>query len=136
MTDREMLEFAAKAAGMRVGYEPDGKERGRYDLYWSNVHHQLAWHGKSAGSEYPRPIFWNPLTDDGDALRLAVKLDLSSLMVFSYPGNQKRREFWSPNSGTDGGRSATTEAEYAADPLAATRRAITRAAAEIGKGMK
>ena len=73
MTDREYLELAAKAAGLRVGFEPDGKERGRYDLYWSNVHHQLVWHGKSAGSEYPRPIFWNPLIYDGDAFRLMVQ---------------------------------------------------------------
>ena len=118
MTDRELLELAAKAAGYMLRWHVNGVD------CWSDNRCENYWG------------YWNPLTDDGDALRLAVKLDLSSLMVWSYPGDQKRREFWSPNSGTDGGRSATTEAEYAADPLAATRRAIVRAAAEIGKGMK
>ena len=119
--DRELLELAAKAAGVPLSWPYDPATYARFDGVpprrtdtWEN---------------------WSPLTDDGDALRLAVKLDLSSLMVFSYPGSDKRREFWSPNSGTDGGRSATTEADYTADPYAATRRAIVRAAAEIGKGM-
>ena len=113
MSDRELLEAAAKAAGI--------------DIEWQSG----AWaHNNETGCE------WNPLTDDGDALRLAVKLDLSSLVIWNHPSGGKRREFWSPNSGHDGGRSATTEAEYANDPYAATRRAIVRAAAEIGKEMK
>lgn len=120
MIDREYLELAAQAAGLRVGFEPDGKERGRYDLYWSNVHHQLVWHGKSVGSEYPRPIFWNPITNDADALRLAVKTGLAVSICAGYTAilDCKTRE------------------EHGDDPLAATRRAIVRAAAEIGKEMK
>lgn len=78
---------------------------------------------------------WNPLMDSGDALELLVALDLSSLMLFPSIGG-KRREFWTPNSGYDGGKSATTEAEYAIDPLAATRRAIVRAAAALGAAME
>lgn len=61
MTDRELLELAAKAAGsdvfeldggwvQKIGKEIDGLER---------------WVGR-----------WNPLEDDGDALRLAVKLEM------------------------------------------------------------
>ena len=79
------------------------------------------------------PLGFSPLTDDGDALRLAVKLDLSSVMVFAGDYSGKRRDFWTPNSGHDGGRGEATYAEYAADPYAATRRAIVRAAAEIGR---
>jgi hypothetical protein len=97
MTDRELLELAAKAAGLTldnlgdrvVRREPDGQ-----------------------------PVYWNPLTDDGDALRLAVKLRIDLLHAFDT-------------------RTAMAEntSGYAAegqDPYAATRRAIVRAAAEIG----
>lgn len=116
MTDREMLELAAKAAGMRVGFDPNGVERGRYDLYWSHVHHQLCWQGKTMGSEYPVPVFWDPLTDDGDALRLAVRLELFHRLNTVY-------------------QSLATIYFDAADPdpYAATRRAVVRAAAEIGR---
>jgi hypothetical protein len=58
---------------------------------------------------------WNPLKDDGDALRLAVKLGL-----FTRP------EFYHF-------RSLERFAGQDADEYTATRRAITRAAAEIGK---
>ena len=49
MTDRELLEAAAKACG----FKPQGMEDGKLYLY-----------GIQDG--------WNPLEDDGDALRLAV----------------------------------------------------------------
>jgi hypothetical protein len=89
MTDRELLELAAKAAGMEVIH--DAADRG---LWIHGVEDE-----------------WNPITDDGDALRLAVKLGMFM--------RQLVREI--PRS------------EYVADPYAATRRAITRAAAEIGR---
>ena len=122
MTDRELLELAAKAAGLRVGFEPNRVERGRYDLYWSHVHHRLCWHGKTAGSEYPVPVFWNPLTDDGDALRLAVKLELQLDLRHSF---HTVRVYGAAEGRID----------ESGDPLAATRRAIVRAAAEIGRNM-
>jgi hypothetical protein len=100
MTDRELLELAAKAAGIEVDCWLD---------------------------EDPRALtsvgLWNPLTDDGDAFRLMVSLrtnvHLDSNMVDVDPD----------------GISWFSEA-YGTDPYAATRRAIVRAAAEIGKGMK
>ena len=55
MTDKELLELTAKAAGID---KPD--------------------HINTCGSwvfNEPRKPNWNPLHDDGDALRLAVKLD-------------------------------------------------------------
>ncbi len=123
MTDRELLELAAKAAGMRVGFEPNTVERGRYDLYWSHCHHQLIWHNKTAGSEYPEPVYWNPLNNDGDALRLAVKLrmqiDILDRSIYAVAMGSVR----------------VCELDRA-DPQAATRRAIVRAAAEIGRAMK
>ena len=89
MTDRELLEYAAKAAGRNWdGYYDEGAE-------------------------------WNPLTDDGDALRLAVKcgIDISfnDAAQCVYAGESMEPFNRNP------------------DICAATRRAIVRAAAEIGK---
>ena len=100
MTDRELLELAAKAA--------------KYDFEWINDGTSIF--PSVNGDE------WNPLTDDGDALRLAGKCMIS--IIHSEGGvdvvlpNGKRIEAWG----------------YGRDD--ATRRAIVRAAAEIGKGMK
>ena len=56
MTNKELLELAAKAAGMNV--EPVS-QYGVTELFDNDAHRE-----------------WNPLTDDGDALRLAVDLNL------------------------------------------------------------
>jgi hypothetical protein len=100
MTDRELLEDAAKAAG---------KEH--YGEY--NAHAGL----KTTGG------WWNPLADDGDAFRLMVKADID-LVQF---GDFARADYM---IGT--GYFSVNEL-YGTDPLAATRRAIVRAAAEIGR---
>ena len=100
MTDREMLELAAKAAGIfDLRFDNKG-------VAYRNVH-----------------IEWNPLESDGDALRLAVKLGLLCGFVqpncwAELPGQYPSYEPCEPN------------------PYAATRLAITRATAEIGKGME
>ena len=88
MTDRELLELAAKACGFELLDCTCKKER-----------------KNSATGKH-----WNPLTADGDALRLAVKLgiDIAKAQV----------DYWDKDS---------------TDPYAATRRAIVMAAAEIGK---
>lgn len=110
--DRELLEMAAKAAGKEGGY--------------------LFRAGGSKGSGLPYDIqgfqlvggaMWNPLTDDGDALRLAVKLDI---------------QVWRRPSGVEGVHKGSVLTNPQTEPLtpcpyAATRRAIVRAAAEIGK---
>ena len=94
MTDRELLELAAKAAGLSF------------------------WQENS----------WNPLDDDGDAMRLAVKLRID---VFFHASKVEGH--------VAGGRIPPVRAiereDYGDDPLAATRRAIVRAAAEIGRNM-
>jgi hypothetical protein len=113
MTDKELLELAAKAAGI----EPDGLEPIKNSLDYI-------------------PFFenWNPLEDDGDALRLAVKLNLNL------------EHSWIVVSGDDHYPMASVHASFGnevncyelkeSDPYAATRRAIVNAAAEIGRGMK
>ena len=71
---------------------------------------------------------WSPLTDDGDALRLAVKLKLDVLLF-----NGGENTVCESNNILD---DIVASECWGNDPYAATRRAITRAAAEIGKGMK
>lgn len=107
MNDKELLELAAKAAGIELGWD-DKKE----PCYWSD------WRG------LPQKEFWNPLTDDGDALRLAVKLRLE----IGFP-----REYCVWSFGTNG---VVCMEDPNNDAYAATRRAIVRAAAEIGRNMK
>ena len=109
MTDRELLELAARAAGIELAPEP--------------FHH-----GGPVGAAFTGEAgFWNPLHDDGDALRLAVKLHLwFRPMAFLCADAHEVDVFL----GGDG-KLATERAN--GDPCAATRRAIVRAAAEIGK---
>lgn len=112
MTDREMLELAAKAAEWQLcGYSWIGENEGDDEceilesaFVKTNPEQELA-------------TKWNPLTDDGDALRLAVTLSFID----------------------DGDWPAVTNEIYThcnGDWFAATRRAITIAAAKVGKGMK
>jgi hypothetical protein len=88
-TDRELLELAARAAGLRLNHQGHPTSGNYYD---------------------PPDCEWNPLTDDGDALRLAVKLNLWEAI-----------------------RMAHRLVSDTVDIYAATRRAIVRAAAEIGR---
>ena len=99
-TDKELLELAAKAAG--------------YGCFEGHAKQMI-----ESG--------WNPLTDDGDALRLAVKLrfkiDIRAVYinVEPYVFNED----------------ANSTTEYFGDNESersiATRRAIVRAAAAIGE---
>ena len=100
MTDRELLELAAKAAGIDVAF--DNPQWGRF---WVTG-----------------DVLWNPLTDDGDALRLAVTCGL--VVDCSRPSAgepYKQHAIWLDET--------MSNAEL-------TRRAIVRAAAEIGRNMK
>lgn len=105
-TDRELLSLAAKAAGL--------------ELVWHN------WNGVPGDETYPHIIFsgemmsWNPLQSDADALRLAGELLLSVSIDSGYTVVIDQHE------------RTTYEAAHG---LVATRRAIVRAAAEIGRGM-
>lgn len=107
MDDRELLELAAKAAGIAG--------------FWVDA-------GLNTGSNAV-PVIWNPFTDDGDALRLAVKLQLQIT-----PGTYNKDEFSALNLA----RNAEVHEHWSVlqDEFAATRRATVRAAAHIGKSMK
>lgn len=101
MTDRELLELAAKAAG--VDYHID--------------------HLDGIPKMVSDGHVWNPLVWDGQALRLAVKLGLT---INPY----KRGVFVSRNEGEP-----VIREEWGHDDAQTTRRAIVRAAAEIGRAM-
>lgn len=108
MDDREMLELAAKAAG---------QERSAAGDLWSNARGRL----------------WNPLTDDGDALRLAATLKLD----IEWRNDGRVEAYLNVANNKDDLRfSACIESTRDGDNNAAVRRAIVRAAAEIGKAMK
>lgn len=109
MTDRELLELAAKAAG--------------YFFQWNERLDCLeVW---NEGERTTR--FWQPHRDDGDALRLAVKLRMD---VLQCAGTSSTLAFTMSE-----GKRYSEEEPWGSDPAAATRRAIVRAAAEIGKAM-
>lgn len=103
MTDRELLELAAKAAGVD----------GEYGVHFAQP------------GIFGRHKFWNPLSDDGDALRLAVKLTME--LDVCRTGIAVR---------VPQGLKVLVDPDEIADPYAATRRAIVRAAAEIGRTME
>jgi hypothetical protein len=77
-------------------------------------------------------LVWNPLTDDGDALRLAVKLHINIEHLKTLQTKIFNEVAASPHGRGD----CIAFENIESDPYAATRRAIVRAAAEIGKGMK
>lgn len=118
MTDRELLELAAKAAGF---FDLKFNE-GKTNAYYSGSLFYMT----KEGSHTP----WNPLTDEGDALRLAVKLNLA---VVPYPVyEQPKHSVIAKQSNMEHSRFEVVEI-YGNDPYAATRRAIVRAAAAIGE---
>jgi len=112
MGDRELLELAAKAAGLRARWNRE-----------VNCMRLLPGKKTPYGMTYS---YWDPLADDGAALRLAVKL---GLRVVCHPALNQTivREYHATEN------EWTENCEDHIDPDAATRRAITRAAAEIGK---
>lgn len=100
-TDRELLELAARAAGIA---------RSQWDYDWL----------RGLGHMVCRSDMWNPLTDDGDALRLAMKLG------FTVEPGKCWQSPYGPAFGED-----VLDGE-----MKATRRAIVRAAAAIGESMQ
>lgn len=103
MSDEKQLELAAKAAGLEFWAHGDG--------------------GTYIGNPMRR---WNPLTDDGDALRLAADLRLKIL-----PGRHKG-DGCTVESQRQGIPGCTT---FRDDKREQMRRAIVHVAAEIGKAM-
>ncbi len=121
-TDRELLEMAAKAYW---GTEIDDVCTVRWLDEDQAIGYTHADNQDHNGCDLE--FLWSPLTDDGDALRLAVKLGL----MIDIQNKVNATSVWT----TDESGSADFDAAHGKDPYAATRRAIVRAAAEIGKAM-
>lgn len=107
MSTRELLDLAAKAAGIEITWEHGQDFPERVTLFRGHL------------ANYDR---WDPLNDDGDALRLAVALQAAKgsswVICLSIGDNRTACEF-----------------HYACGPDSAAnvRRAIVIAAAEHGK---
>lgn len=124
-TDRELLELAAKAAGLNIVIK--------------DIPHRTLFFGKETVCRIDdNPCKeWNPLDDDGDALRLRNKTrailfndgDAVVCRIESFAGTSAEA-LEIPDSYLPNGYSSQQSFD------AATRRAIVRAAAEIGLNMK
>lgn len=107
MTDRELLQMAAKAAGIPT----NGKFRANQGVFFDE--------GDGAGAEIG---WWNPLTDDGDNARLRRAL---RIVVQWFPTDVAAMH-WSAE-----GRGRSWAEPYGKDPASAERRAVVRAAAAL-----
>lgn len=114
-TDRELLELAAKAAGIEVW---PGTGFQAHMLFTRPA--KADPDGKVTGVE------WNPLADDGDALRLGVRLRIDLYFLRGIVGALWFERELSKN------RLIEEPINDAQGENEATRRAIVRAAAEIG----
>ena len=110
MSDKELLELAAKAAGLHI-------------IHWNEEGPRIQSEGCKTG------YFWTPLTDDGDALRLAVKLGIGLTTDTTFV-DTVAADYVCGDVGM------VTEEPSGNDSCAATRLAIVRSAAEIGKAQK
>ena len=113
-TDRTLLELAAKAAGLTIVGSI------------TSILHDDDW---LETTDNGLNMFWNPLQNDGDALRLAVKLNMGISIPVMAATHARVDVITFRNSGVNVMESCNN------DPYAATRRAIVRAAAEIGRQM-
>lgn len=122
MSDKELLELAAKAVWLHV-------KANRVDEDDKFTHLVV-------GQKFTREkIDWNPLTDDCDAIRLVASLNLCVCFTLgeANPPCGTAMVGYSPWE-----NKVPIAAERYSEPsekLAATRRAIVRAAAKIGKAM-
>lgn len=117
-SDSELLKLAALACGYVIN---EARQRERELSGYSHV-----------GLWLDNHTCWNPLADDEAAFRLMVKLNLivdfnpvlNRAMVREYFLNDREWVEWVENG------------KNQSNALAATRRAIVRAAAEIGRRVK
>lgn len=111
MNDRELLEMAAKAAGINGTWM-----RLRDSVY--------------AVYDEVNACYWNPLTDDADAFQLSVTAGIK----FRWHAVLNQALTW-PSSVTEKLEIQENGEDHSGDKFSASRRAIVRAAAEIGRAM-
>lgn len=136
MSDRELLEMSAKAAGIFVTKEQFEKDcTSPWDPEWEILEYDgeaksiagwetiYSYNGELSGWGVRA---WSPLTDDSEALRLAATLRLKII-----PGKYKG-DGCTVEAQRDGIAGCTA---FRDDPSEQMRYAIVHVAAEIGKAM-
>jgi hypothetical protein len=106
MTDRELLRAAARVCGLELTWGEKYK-LGEDEIDCTDLPYVVG------GSPDVGPAYWNPLEDDGDALRLAAKLNL---VVDFFEGEVI---------------SANKVVKFDVNDIASARLAIVRAAASM-----
>jgi hypothetical protein len=113
-SEREELELAAKAAGLVVAGWNDGEEP----------------YSSGPGLILNDGRLWNPRRDSGQSFALSVNLSFCQTQWFNHDPPDVMIGYK-----TSDGEGRNWIEDHNGDPVAATRRAITRAAAEIGRAM-
>ena len=113
MTDKELLELAAKACSQEYWITRLGPRK--------SITEHLHYKGCNGETK-----IWNPLTDDGEAFRLVVILELLVHVETCYYVHAIKDSITATEHIGNDGKGCI---------FAATRRAIVRTAAEIGKRM-
>lgn len=122
LTDKELLLLAAKAAGIEIKWRSPYVAIGDFVQFPHNA---------------ATDDLWNPLTDDGDALRLAVKLNLQVTFDYLEEGAVVKVSIPYDQHDQPEFNSDYYWIELLSDsPYAATRLAIVLASASIGQDMK
>ncbi|WP_236248328.1 hypothetical protein [Pseudomonas mosselii] len=115
LTDRELLELAARAAGLNINQAFQAQRDAAINPAKASL-----WIDDGSTA-------WNPLVDDGHALRLAVKLGIK----LRFHPVLCQALAWIPLD-----TEIRVGVEECSDASSATRRAIVLAAAQIGKAMQ
>lgn len=114
--DKELLQLAAKAAGNGVQW--DCHERGMMVLTPDGID----------------TVTWNPRDDNAQAFELAATLNLSITQMKGMVTVQHGNNYWTALSLKSASEAIPMDAD-AFVRLAATRLAVLRVAAEIGRAM-
>lgn len=127
MTDQELLHLAALASMLEIKRMPEwiGDKRLMRLVIHESKHPSSKW------------VPWNPLNDDGDALRLAVHLGIEWRRPMKSRSIGRVVKVWFSHDGNPRRSAGTSLSEPVHGcTAAAVRRAIVRAAAEIGLRME
>ena len=116
LTDKQLNAYAANAIGLVMPA-------------WGHCND----YGVTIGSERDGPIYWSPLTDDGDAFRLAVTLQLEVYHANDEGDAVYAGYYPTENTGMKYCIEYYDDLSHQGDATSATRRAIVRAAADMGK---
>ncbi len=124
MTDHDLLKLAALAAGYDIKWDPT----------WLGVGSLMIRAIPNPGPPFSDWLCWRPLEDDGDAFRLALRLGIEWRRASKSRSIGRVVKVWFSHDGNPRRAASMCISEQVNGcTIAATRRAIVRAAAEIGR---